>query len=249
MFYCQPRTCVTCGIEFTPLLRSNGAPSQAQTCSQFCKVKLTRKSYTLWTQVEIDLLRTLAETVPPCHIRAKYNLIASKMNFTKRSLKAIQSKCNKLGIVVKPEVQVYNVPYLAKCLGVCHTTVYSWIQENGLKATRKCNAPYRHYYISYKELRAFVRKYPQKFAGVDSLNLFSLIDDKKLADEVTQQYPKRLPTQFRSARIRCVTTGKVYNSIGDLCREHNFSRSTFNWTMKRYGGRFGNFQFERIVNG
>lgn len=246
---CKPRTCVTCGKEFTPPLRSNGAPSQAQTCSQLCKVRLTRQSYTRWTKAEIELLRSLAELTPPCHMKAKYNSIASKMNLPKRSFKAIKSKCNKTGIIIRPEVQTYHVPHVAKCLGVCKTTIYTWIQEEGLKASRRRNSPYSHYYISHKDLKAFVRKHPEKFGGVDPLNLFVLIDDKDLADRVTQQYPKKFVSQFPPTRMRCVTTGKIYKSIGDLCREHNFSRSTFNWTMTRYNGRYGNLQFERITDG
>lgn len=246
---CQSRTCAVCNKEFIPLPRSNGAPSQAQTCSQLCKVKLARESYTRWTKVEIDLLRSLAEMTPLYQMKGKYNSIASKMNLPRRTLQSIKSKCNKSAIVIKPEVQTYNVPHVARCLDVCHSTIYSWIKYEGLKASRRRNSRYLHYYISHRDLRAFVRKHPQKFAGVDPLNLFILIDDKDLADKVTQQYPKRLPSQFPSTRMRCVTTGKIYQSIGDLCRAHNFSRSTFNWTMTRYNGRYGNLQFERITNG
>lgn len=246
---CKPRICVTCGKEFTPLQRSNGAPSKAQTCSQLCKVKFGRQSYTRWTEFEVNVLRSLAETTPQCQIKARYNSIVVKQGLPQRSFTAIKSKCNKDGILIRPEVETYDVPYVAKCLGVCNTTIYKWIKDFGLKATRSRNKAYAHYYISHKSLRAFARKNPERFAGVDPINLFILINDKDLADQITEQYPRKISTQFGCTRIRCITTGKIYTSIGKLCREYNFSRSSFDWTMRHYNGRFGNLQFERITDG
>jgi hypothetical protein len=196
-----------------------------------------------WSKEDLQILNNIAESLPPRKLVQTYNAIAAKNKRPQRTRNAIYLKCNELKLSVSPVYNTLTTDHIARCLCIDQSVVYKWI-ENGLNTTRGCQKARSRHYITIRDLRKFVEKHPQEFGGLDSTELFLLIEDQELVDYIKENYPKRMK-RFGPMKVRCVETGEIFPSQAAACKSFHLYRSALYRAVK-YGDAIAGYHFERI---
>lgn len=170
-----------------------------------------------------------------------FNNLAVKHNRPTRTRNAIFLKCNDLKLSVYPLYSTLTTDRIVSALGIDENKIYRWISK-GLKTTRGSRKNAARHYIAIKDLRKFAHSYPEEFAGVNWDELFMLIEDKDLVDQIKQQHPKRV---FGPMRVRCVETGQVFRSQAAAAKHFYLYRSALYKAVK-FGKAVGGYHFQRV---
>jgi hypothetical protein len=123
-----------------------------------------RPSNFRWSEEELELLETLAETMPLVELVKKYQRIAKRKGWHFRTFRAIEKKILELGYSLIPQVGCYTVPALASALGFSESKVKSWIIAKLLIA-RQDGGDRGRYSIFAKDLKKFAYDYPSKITS------------------------------------------------------------------------------------
>lgn len=240
---CTYRFCAVCGTKFTtrPDLR-------AQTCSGSCRGKLARRNYKKWHPREIEILKDIAESMPSHQLVRAFNCAACGCGFTKRTTFSVWSKMKDLGLSLNTKYCVYTTTTVAETLGISVDTVRSWFRpnrKNSLKFYKQRQSRCSTKYTTTKSLRDFARANPQCFGGIDFIDLYILLEDIKLVEYITENFPRRNKPACMPRKVRCVETGQIFDSQADAAKAF-FVSETAIYTAIKHKRTANNHHFERI---
>lgn len=141
------------------------------------KHKLGEKSRT-WTHEETEMLTLLAETLPVSLLFIRYNEMALKKGYKKRTLASVKRKLSELGQSLKPSSGWYGIPAISIGLGFSRERIYGWIQS-GLKHHAEGK---NYFYVRNDHLVAYILSHPNCLNGIsdDGLCWFiALLNEEK----------------------------------------------------------------------
>jgi hypothetical protein len=72
--------------------------------------------------------------------------------------------------------------------------------------------------------------------------LYLALEDENLVDQILEQYPNRNSCIKKPVRVKCVETGRIYNSQSDAARAIYVNRSIVFRAVK-YGHRAAGYHF------
>lgn len=237
----RKRACTVCGYKFFPPILSKSRTSRRITCSEECAHKLNVRRRNYWSQEDLQILRDIAESLPPYQLVQVFNNLASKQNRPTRTRNAIFLKCNDLKLSVYPLYSTLTTDRIVSALGIDENKIYRWINK-GLKTTRGSRKNAARHYITIENLRKFACSYPEEFAGVNRDELFLLIEDEDLVDQIKQQHPKPI---FGAMRVRCLETGEVFPSQAAAAKHFYLYRSALYKAVK-FGQAVAGYHFQRV---
>ena len=235
------RSCIICGQSFAIATISKGRNSARRTCSQECRGKLYAQTRRIWTDEEVAILKDHAESMPCDNLIRIFNTQNKLAGRPKRTAISIRSKLEKLGYSLEPKYRYLSASALARVLGISGDAVRYWLQL-GLKGVRNRDVPRSPVYITAVELRKFARKNPRFFGGISRIDLYLALEDEDLVDQILAQYPKRNSCIQKPVRVKCVETGRIYNSQSDAARAIYVNRSIVFRAIK-YGHRAAGYHF------
>lgn len=117
-----------------------------------------------WNKDEIELLTALAETLPRTQLYARYNELAVKKGYQKRTANGINHKLRDLGQSTKPQSGWYSTGAIAIGLGFSLTKIHGWIKHSGLEYYKEG----RNYYVRNDALVTWILEHRD---SVDHLSL------------------------------------------------------------------------------
>lgn len=163
-----------------------------------------------WSDEEQQHLEHLAGNVPGPALSYVYNLWAKRRGYLQRTQSAVKSRLSDMHVSRALVGDWLDVGYLTEMLCVSDTTVHRWIRRGYISAwvIRSASIPYR--YIRRSELVKFARERPHHFGGIEESRLVMVLEDESLAQQIRREYPCR---PYGRRRVRCVETGRVYDSI------------------------------------
>lgn len=187
----------------------------------------------------------MAESMPIDRLTQAFNAQAAIRGRPTRSENAICLKLNDLKLSVTPLYQNFTTTHIAKVLKISDDEVYYWIRRCGLKTYRLSNKNRAHHFINVADLRRFVRERPEFFGGLDSTELFLLIEDRNLVDYVKTNFPRRYPKRAGPMKVKCIETGQVFQSQADAAKTFHLYRSALYRAVK-YGEAVAGYHFKRV---
>jgi hypothetical protein len=235
------RSCIICGQSFRIESISKGRISARRTCSRACRGKLYAQTRRNWTKEEVAFLKDHAESMPCESLIRVFNAQNKIAGRPKRSAVSIKLKVDKLGYSLEPKYRYLSASALARVLGISNDAVRYWLQI-GLKGVRNRDVPRSPVYITATELRKFARNNPRFFGGIPRIDLYIALEDEDLADQIFRQYPNRNSCIKKPVRVKCVETGRIYNSQSDAARAIYVNRSIVFRAVK-YGHRAAGYHF------
>lgn len=219
------RECVICGAKFKIPITAKGRKSPRQTCGDACQRRLHVQRRATWTQEEEAIIHELISTMPPHQFVNTYLIMASTRGLPKRSDTAIKLKVYELDYKLEPEIEYLSMQKIANMLGVSRDAVDNW-RNLGLETHRKSNKPGSRHYVCRRAFRRFARKRPEVLGGTDRFGLFCLLEDEKWVEKLLADYPERWYGCGKPGkRVKCVETGRVFDTMGEAGRSVFVTRS------------------------
>jgi len=219
------RECIVCGTKFKIPIMTQGRQSPRKTCGNTCQRRLHVQRRATWSDEEVGIIHELISTMPPNQFINTYLIMASTRGLPKRSDTAIRLKAYELGYSLEPEIEYLSMQKIANLLGVSRDAVDNW-RQLGLETYRKSNKLGSRHYVCRRSFRRFARKRPEVLGGTNRFGLFCLLEDEKWVDKILSQYPDRWYGCGKGAqRVKCVETGKVFNSMGEAGKSVYVTRS------------------------
>ena len=165
-----------------------------------------------WTAPELEQLASLAGDYPLVSVCRRYAAWAAAHGYPCRHPRGILRAGHRRGIVFRPRNgETLTTEALMAVLGWPSQA----IRRQLLPAA--AGRPKQRRYITRIELRNLARSEPQRFNGATRDQLFTLLEDADLADQVAGQINPQRRTNPRP--VRCIETGKIYPSVTQAARE------------------------------
>lgn len=130
-----------------------------------------------WKHEETEVLIALAETMPFSQLFIRYNQIAVKKGYRKRTMLSVQSKLLGLGQSITPNSGWYGISAIAVGLGFSKSRIHGWISA-GLKH----HVEGKNFYVRNDNLVAYILSHPNCLEGIsnDGLRWFiALLNEEK----------------------------------------------------------------------
>ena len=164
-----------------------------------------------WSSEDIEALTDLAGELP-------WHLVVAR--FAKRrpprSNQSMIWKAQELGLPRIPEGEFISIGTIKALTGYCYEKVYLWIDSGDLPAVARSDAKNSPRYVSRKSLRAFAKKRPDQFGGMDQADLTQLFDSQVLAKKIVDM---NLPKLTKSHQVECIESGRRFPSIAAAARD------------------------------
>ena len=240
----RTRVCAACGIRFKLQIISKGRTSTRLTCSIKCRTKYYAQQRRIWDQREIQLLKELAESMPLEILVRTFNIQNTGQGFKERSAHSIKNKLSHLGYLFEPTYKYLSTHDLAKALGVHKNIIKYWIAR-GLRGTKNRAVVGSPQYFTPENVRKFARDHMAYFGGFKRINLFFVLEDQELVDEILTKYPKRYVPTCQPKRVRCIETGQVYPSQTAAARAVHVTTTAVSRAIRK-GHRAGGYHFVRL---
>lgn len=237
----KSRVCVVCRQSFKPIIYTKGDVSPRKTCSKKCHIKLSAQQRQSWKPEEIQLLTDYAESLPILQLVRVFNQLNKEKGNPHRTINSIKNKLCKLGYSLSPQYNHLPCSVLARVLGVSVDSVRYWTTI-GLVSTRQRDKPGSPRFVSAANLRKFARQRPELFGGLNPIDLYIALESESLVEFITTNYPKRNSCIKPPKRVRCVETGRIYNSCVQAAKDNYVSRSGIYKAIK-FGRRLNNHHF------
>lgn len=113
-------------------------------------------SHNSWTEAELMLLNEWAETKPLNHLVSSWNRLAQKQGRPVRSLRSLEKKLLERGHSLKPYVNYFSVPAVARLLNRSESWIKGLIENHKLRAVKENG----YWLVKPKWLRDFVFGHP-----------------------------------------------------------------------------------------
>ena len=223
-------TCAFCSKEFE-------AKTQKLCCSRSCsaKISMAKKGRAAWSNEEIQFLEDNLGVLPfPLLIKA-FIKWAKKQGYLDRTRTAIDVKIHRLTshsyLSRKCTEDNFTVYELARGLGVPMDRIRTFVR-NGILKPRKISRNQNA--IKRKSAIDLVLNNSAHFANCDRDNLFWLLEDEKLVEQVKSS--EASTRGFRRA-VRCFAPDgiKVYPSVKQAARANFVSHSAISESIARNG--------------
>lgn len=213
----RPRQCIICNTEFIPQFISKGRLTSRETCSFHCHRLHNGRTRAPWTRGDLELLHSLAESLPIKMLCGIFNAKAKQNQRPQRSPAAIKARLSTLGYSFQPQHSTYTIASLARLLN-CSKDAVSYWRKLGLKTTKSARNPKAIVYIRIENVRQFARKRPELFGGFDRDALFIIFENMDMVEKILEAYPKRNSGIAEKQPVRCIETGVVYSSYVEAAR-------------------------------
>lgn len=238
------RICVICGEPFKPIKYKKAGLSPRKTCSQECRCKLYVQRRRNWKPDEIELLKDYAESMPAMQLVRVFNQLNKQRGNDARSSASIKLKIHELKLSLCPQYNQFSCSGLARVLGVSDDAVRYWTTI-GLIYTRQREISRSPRFITSANLRKFARERPELFGGLNSIDLYIALESESLVEFITTNYPNRSRGITPPKRVRCVETGRVYNSYAEAAKDNYVTRSGI-YKAVRKGQKANGYHFELV---
>ncbi len=240
----RPRQCIVCNTEFIPHLISGGRLTSRETCSFHCHCQHNVGTRARWTRGDLELLHSLAESLPIKMLCGIFNAKAKQNQRPQRSLNAIKARLLTLGYSIEPQHSTYTIASLARLLN-CSEGAISYWRKLGLKTTKSAKNPKAKVYIRIEDVRQFARRRPELFGGFDRDALFIIFENMDMVEKILKAYPKRNCIITEKQPVRCIETGVVYSSYLEAARAFFVTRSGI-YKAVTTGCCANNHHFEKV---
>lgn len=193
-----------------------------------------------WTAEEEEILFGLVGDLPWSVATRVYNQWAATNGYARRTARALHRRVNVAGYSIKATGTWIDVPTIAQLLGTSGECIRRWVREGQVDAYREGTK----IYIKRKSLRSFARKNHDLFSAKPRDQLFLLLDDQQLAEELSQ-----MPSGRRSGRetpIICIETGRVYSSYRAAAQAVFVSRQAITSAIRR-GTPSAGYHWRRVA--
>lgn len=130
-------------------------PKKVLQHARYFKLRLHTSRHA-WSEAEVELLDEWAETKPLNQLVASWNRLAQKQGRPQRSFRSLEKKLLERGHSLKPFVNYFSVPAVARLLNRSESWVKGLIENNKLRAIKENG----YWLIKPKSLRDFVFQHP-----------------------------------------------------------------------------------------
>jgi hypothetical protein len=185
--------------------------------------------YPAWLPEESDYLERLAGDVPFPELLTRMRRRATVMGWPRRSEKAILLRIKRAGLQATARTgAVLTTGGVAEILGCPGTRVETWLRRPRVTEILQPRWVGRQRYLERSAWRRLAREMPQILGGFDVDALFSLLEDRELAESVATRY--RRPCG--DWRVRCVETGRIYSSCGAVAEAHHVTQACISLAIR-----------------
>ena len=186
--------------------------------------------YPVWSRDEIELLEQLAGDVPFPELLRKLHREAAVHGWPLRTRKAVLMKLSTLGHrAMARQGAVLTTGGAAELLGCAATRVEAWLRRQRVVEVLQPRWVGQRRYIDRRSWRRLARELPEVLGGFSADALFLLLEDRELAESVAAAHPRPLGDW----RVRCVETGRVYQSCGAAAAEHHVTQACISLAIRR----------------
>lgn len=204
--------------------------------------------HNVWTEAEIELLKSWVGKKPLQQIQQEWNAIAIKKGWRERSKWGIEVKLKRLcvGRGIGTTRDGWSIRSLARALDITHTRIIKW-QQKGLEIIDYNHDAHGRPHITAitrRNLKVFALAHPEHFADIDPKRLKAVFKDKKYISLCTNATPLHGRT-IAVVRLDC---GDVYwsaavagdnlnlssTTIFDCCNRDTSMRNGMDWARLDY---------------
>lgn len=185
--------------------------------------------YPAWLPEETEYLERLAGDVPFPELLTRMRRRATVMGWPRRSEKAILLRIKRIGMQASARTgAVLTTGGVAEILGCPGTRVESWLRRPIVAEILQPRWIGRQRYMERSAWRRLAREMPRILGGFDADALFALLEDRELAESIASRY--RRPCG--DWRVRCVETGRIYSSCGEVAATHHVTQACISLAIR-----------------
>ena len=212
---------------FNAIAQERGWPLRSE--SSIRKKRLTQRKPVRqrWTAVELAQLDDLIGDRSLEMVRNAYNKWARANGYPERSQKAIQRKASRLGLDTHPQGNWVHSGTVARLLRKCSRTISNWVRQGWVRR----NGHNWQSVLWRADLRKLARKKPHFFGGVPWDDLFWVLEDAELVDEILAAYPHRWSGRNSTTAVVCITNARRFPSIRAAAEAHYISPSAVSYAL------------------
>ena len=234
------KNCIFCKKEFE-------AKTKRLCCTRSCAAKFSteKKGGSAWKQEEIEYLEDNLGALPYPLLVKSFKKWAAKQGYPKRTTTAIDVQIRRMTsnspLSRKCTEDNFTVCELSRGLGLPRDRVRLFVRKGELqfrKIAHNQNA------IKRKDAIALVLNNPSYFANCDRDNLFWLLEDENLVQQVKNSEPST--RGFRRA-VRCYAPDgiRVYSGVKEAARANFISHNRISQAIAR-GGKSAGMKWEWV---
>lgn len=173
---------------------------------------------TRWSRQEIDLLDSLIGDLPFPVLVEAYNRQAKSRGWVSRTSAAIGGRIIRNGQRMRASQGEHTTTCgAAALLGCSCARVEAWTRREHVEKVLQPLWVGGIRYIKRSAWRSLAHRYPEVMGGFSADALYSLLEDRDLAERVAHVCPYKLNDQS----VQCVETGHVYSSCREAAAEHH----------------------------
>ena len=183
-----------------------------------------------WTREEAEYLDSLAGDYPIKEVVNRYRRRAGQAGWPERSANAIHLKMVRMGYHQRVRAGEWvTTGGAALLLGCSGARVEAWLRRKQNREILRpvWRGPFR--YISRASWRRLARERPEALGGFDADRLFQLLEDRELAEQVANRYPR----PRGDWRVRCVETGEIWPSAVKAAEDLHVSQTTITLAIRK----------------
>jgi len=176
-------------------------------------------AYAPWSPAEDDHLTELVGDIPWHFVHKRYNDWAADSGHPSRSANSLSCRAQHLNLERQPIGEWITTGFICRTLHISENRIRVWLDRFSsiLWPSRPGHCPRSRIYIRRDRLRTLARRHPEQVAGCRADDLFMLIENRDLADQIAADHPTPpagLAGYKRPCRpVRCLTTGELFPSI------------------------------------
>ena len=183
-----------------------------------------------WTQPEIDHLEQLAGDVPFQTLLRSMHYKATAEGWPRRTDKAIVMRMRRSRQYCRARTGEWTTTYGAgEILGCPGTRVEAWLRRKPVAAILDPQWTGGTRYINRRSWRRLAKQMPRVLGGFSSDALFSLLEDRDLADAIAAAHPRPMGDW----RVRCIETGQIWPSCGAAARELHVTQAAVSLAIRQ----------------
>lgn len=178
---------------------------------------MTRRSYAYWQPAEVEYLEGLIGEMPFRDLAARMRRRARAMGWPVRTDRSIMIKLQRLGHhATVRDGAVLTTGGVADTLGCPVSRIEAWLRRPEIASilSPRRVGPIR--YLERSGWRQLAREMPRILGGFSVSALYALLEDLELAEAVAREHPRSISDW----RVRCVETGRIYRSRGEVAAVH-----------------------------
>lgn len=182
-----------------------------------------------WSKAELQYLEEMTGDLPFSDVVRKFQYHAKCKKWPKRSAKAILQRVYRSGRLARGWCgQWTTTGGTALILGCPAERIEAWLRKDRVTQLLEPRTIKGVRHISRKSWRRLAREMPEQLGGYSVDQLFTLLEDRELAEAVATRYPRTRGDW----RVRCVETGTIWPSAGHAAREMHVSQAAITLAIR-----------------